>query len=63
MPATLLPTSPMMLLGKIVSLGDDLRRAVETGDADAVLSEAADVANFAMMIADSVAALENKEVA
>ena len=33
---------------------EELRRAVEAGDPDEVLREAADVANFAMMIADTV---------
>lgn len=31
---------------------EELRRAVERGDAKEILSEAADVANFAMMAAD-----------
>ena len=33
---------------------EELRRAVEGGDPESVLREAADVANFAMMIADTV---------
>jgi NTP pyrophosphatase (non-canonical NTP hydrolase) len=33
---------------------EELRRAVENGDPDEVLKEAADVANFAMMVADKV---------
>ena len=33
---------------------EELRRAVERGNPDEVLEEAADVANFAMMIADYV---------
>ena len=33
---------------------EELRRAVEIGDYNTVLQEAADVANFAMMLADTV---------
>lgn len=35
---------------------EELRRAVERGDSEEVLREAADVANFCMMIADNIQA-------
>lgn len=43
------------LLGRLADEVGELRRAVlvETPDPDRVLAEAADVANFAMMIADN----------
>jgi NTP pyrophosphatase (non-canonical NTP hydrolase) len=47
------------LMQRLEQEAAELRRAIERAyAADAVIAEAADVANFAMMIADTVARLE-----
>ena len=51
--------SPKWLMNRLRQETAELRRAIEHGNPEAILSEAADVANFAMMIADNARQREN----